>query len=108
MAKRGKSASRDPAAPDQVGKRILFDRETFDAVDLMAREQMKDLNELADEAFGDLLKKHGRTADFRQALKLSARKAANPGTPAALRVAERPPERRVGMPQRKRRKTVRR
>ena len=61
-------------APDQVGKRILFDRETFNAVDLMAREQMKDLNELAEEAFADLLKKHGRTADFRQALKLSALK----------------------------------
>ncbi len=75
MAKRAKSQEKHPAVSDQVGKRILFDRETFDAVDLMAREQMKDLNELADEAFTDLLKKHGRTADFRQALKLSARQA---------------------------------
>ena len=85
MAKQAKS-SKKPAAGDQVGKRILFDRETYDAVDLMAREQMKDLNELADEAFGDLLKKHGRSADFRQALKLSAREA---GKPAPAKPARR-------------------
>jgi hypothetical protein len=75
MAKKAKSeTNKKPDAPDQIGKRILFDRETFNAIDLMAREQMKDLNELAEEAFADLLQKHGRTADFRQALKLSARK----------------------------------
>ena len=83
MAKRVKSEGKKPPVSDQIGKRILFDRETFDAVDLMAREQMKDLNELAEEAFADLLKKHGRTADFRQALRLSARKAGKPGKPAA-------------------------
>jgi hypothetical protein len=73
MAKRERKTKATTRQPDQVGKRILFDRETFAAVDLLARDQMKDLQELADEAFGDLLKKHGRTADFREALKLSAR-----------------------------------
>ncbi len=60
---------------DLVGKRIKIDRATWDAIALMAREQMKDLDEITEEAFRDLLKKNGRTADFREALKMSARKA---------------------------------
>lgn len=63
------------AADDLVGKRIQFDRATWDAIDLLAREQMKDLPEITEEAFRDLLHKYGRTADFREALKMSARKA---------------------------------
>lgn len=58
---------------DLVGKRIQFDRATWDAVDLLAREQMKDLPEITEEAFRDLLKKHGRSADVRESLKMSAR-----------------------------------
>ena len=54
---------------------IPFDRATWDAVDLLAREQMKDLPEITEEAFRDLLKKYGRSADVREALKLSARRA---------------------------------
>ncbi len=64
-----------PAADDPVGKRIQFDRATWDAVDLLAREQMKDLPEITEEAFRDLLKKYGRSADFRESLKMSARRA---------------------------------
>jgi hypothetical protein len=30
------------------------------ALDLLARESMRDFQELADEAFADLLRKHGR------------------------------------------------
>jgi len=64
------------AAPDDlIGKRIRIDRATWDAISLMAREQMKDLDEITEEAFRDLLKKYGRTADFREALKMSARQA---------------------------------
>jgi hypothetical protein len=74
MAKKTKRKAKKKEADDTVGKRILFDRATWDAVDLMAREQMKDLPELTEEAFRDLLKKYGRTADFREALKLSARR----------------------------------
>jgi hypothetical protein len=75
MAKKTKrKTGKKKGADDIVGKRIPFDRATWDAVDLMAREQMKDLPELTEEAFRDLLKKYGRTADFREALKLSARR----------------------------------
>jgi hypothetical protein len=80
MAKKSKpKAAARPAktgADDPVGKRIQFDRATWDAVALLAREQMKDLPEITEEAFRDLLKKYGRTADFREALKMSARRAA--------------------------------
>ena len=60
---------------DLVGKRLQFDRETWNAVDLMARDQMKSIEEITEEAFRDLLKKHGRSADFREQLKLSVRAA---------------------------------
>ncbi len=61
---------------DTVGKRVTFDRETWNALDLMARDRMMTLQELADEAFRDLLKKHGRPTDLRSALKQSARELA--------------------------------
>jgi len=60
---------------DVVGKRLRFDRETWNAVDMLARDQMKSVEEITEEAFRDLLKKHGRSADFREQLKLSARAA---------------------------------
>lgn len=59
---------------DTVGKRIVFDRATWSAVEVLARDQMKDLPEITEEAFRDLLKKHGRSADLKEALKLSARR----------------------------------
>jgi hypothetical protein len=76
MAKKRKSKPRpkSPKADDLIGKRVQFDRATWDAIDLLAREQMKDLPEITEEAFRDLLKKYGRSADFRTALKMSARK----------------------------------
>ena len=54
------------------GKRVQFDPETWQALDLLARDQMKDFQELADEAFRDLLRKHGRPADLTEALRRSA------------------------------------
>lgn len=80
MAKKKTRASRagrstTNAPDDLVGKRIRIERATWDAISLMAREQMKDLDEITEEAFRDLLKKYGRTADFREALKMSARQA---------------------------------
>ena len=57
------------------GKRVQFDDETWSALDLMARDSMKSFQELADEAFRDLLKKHGRPTDLRSALRQSARRA---------------------------------
>ena len=58
-----------------VGKRLRFDRDTWNAVQVLARDQMKSIEELTEEAFAGLLKKHGRSADFREQLKLSARAA---------------------------------
>ena len=39
------------------GKRVQFDNETWNALDLLARDRMMDFQELADEAFRDLLRK---------------------------------------------------
>jgi hypothetical protein len=76
MAKRAaKRKKPPPKATDLVGKRLQFDRETWNAIDLMARDQMKSIEEITEEAFRDLLKKHGRSADFREQLKLSVRAA---------------------------------
>ena len=72
---KSKPSSMKPKEDGLVGKRIQFDRATWDAIDLLAREQMKDLPEITEEAFRDLLKKYGRSADFRTALKMSARQA---------------------------------
>lgn len=54
------------------GKRVQFEDEMWSALDLMARDQMKTFQELADEAFRDLLRKHGRPADLKEALRRSA------------------------------------
>ena len=54
--------------PPPVRKRIEFDPETWQAVSLLARDSMKSLQELADEAFADLLKKHNRPTRLREAL----------------------------------------
>jgi hypothetical protein len=43
------------------GKRVQFDEDTWNALDLLARDRMQDFQELADEAFGDLLRKHAPT-----------------------------------------------
>jgi hypothetical protein len=54
------------------GKRMQFDDQTWRQIDLLGRDQMKDFQELADEAFRDLLKKHGRRVDLKDALRRSA------------------------------------
>jgi hypothetical protein len=54
------------------GKRVQFDPETWAALDLLAHDRMMDFQELADEAFADLLRKHGRPTDLKAALRQSA------------------------------------
>jgi hypothetical protein len=54
------------------GKRVQIDDETWAALDLLARDRMMTFQELAEEAFADLLKKHGRPVDLRAALRKSA------------------------------------
>jgi len=53
------------------GKRVQFDDETWHALDLLAKDRMQDFQELADEAFADLLKKYGRPTDLKTALQQS-------------------------------------
>jgi hypothetical protein len=55
-----------------TGKRVQFDPEIWCALDLLAREQRKDFQDLAEEAFRDLLRKHGRPASLKEALRMSA------------------------------------
>jgi uncharacterized protein with von Willebrand factor type A (vWA) domain len=54
------------------GKRIEIDDETWHALRVLAGDRMMTFQELADEAFADLLKKHGRPVDLRAALRKSA------------------------------------
>jgi predicted DNA-binding ribbon-helix-helix protein len=58
------------------GKRVQFDDETWQALDVLARDRMASFQELADEAFADLLRKHGRPTDLKSALRKSAAEAA--------------------------------
>ena len=53
-------------------KLVGFDEETWHALNLLSRESMKSFQELADEAFRDLLQKYGRPTDFKAALRESA------------------------------------
>ena len=56
-------------------KLIEFDQDTFDKLKQLARDRMATFQELADEAFADLLKKHGIPIDLKDALRKSAREA---------------------------------
>jgi hypothetical protein len=61
-----------------VRKLIGFDEDTFDKLKQLARDRMATFQELADEAFADLLKKHGIPIDLKDALRKSARLGAEP------------------------------
>jgi predicted DNA-binding ribbon-helix-helix protein len=65
------------------GKRVQFDDETWLALDLLARDRMMSFQELADEAFRDLLEKHHRPTNLKAALKQSAGMHAEAGDPPA-------------------------
>jgi len=55
-----------------VRKLIAFDDDTFDKLTQLGRDRMATVQELADEAFADLLKKHGVPVDLKDALRKSA------------------------------------
>ena len=73
-------------------KLIAFDDDTFDKLKQLARDRMATFQELADEAFADLMKKHGIPIDLRDALRKSVRLAAvsskKNGGPKASRKAK--------------------
>lgn len=54
-------------------KLIEFDDDTFAKLSKLGRDRMGTLQELADEAFADLLKKHGVPIDLKDALRKSVR-----------------------------------
>jgi hypothetical protein len=65
------------AAPDppegSVRRRIEFDAETWHALHKLSLDSMKSLQDLADEAFRDLLKKHRRPTTLKEMLRESVR-----------------------------------
>jgi hypothetical protein len=53
-------------------KLIAFDDDTFDKLTQLGRDRMATIQELADEAFADVLRKHGVPIDLKDALRKSA------------------------------------
>ena len=53
-------------------KLIAFDDDTLYKLTQLARDRMGTFQELADEAFADLLRKHGIPVDLKDALRKSA------------------------------------
>ena len=54
-----------------VGKRVQFDDETWAAINLLRQERRRSFQQLADEAFNDLLAKHVRPAGLKEQLRES-------------------------------------
>jgi hypothetical protein len=55
-----------------TGKRVQLDAETWASVDLLAKDRMMTFQELADEAFRDILRKYNRPLSLKEALRKSA------------------------------------
>lgn len=52
-----------------VGKRVQFDDATWNAINLLRQERRRSFQQLADEAFRDLLDKHGQPTKLKDQLK---------------------------------------
>ena len=59
--------------PRSVRRRIEFDAETWHVLHKLSLDSMKSLQDLADEAFRDLLKKHRRPTTLKEMLRESVR-----------------------------------
>ncbi len=68
------------------GKRIHLDTLVLEAMELLGADERKSFQDLADEAFADLLKKHHRPVGLRNALHQSLR-----GVPANANARKRSP-----------------
>jgi hypothetical protein len=66
-----------------VRKLIAFDDDTFHKLKQLARDRMATFQELADEAFADLLGKHGIPIDLKDALRKSVASASGPANSGA-------------------------
>ena len=78
------------------GKRVQFDLETWHALNLLARDRMMTFQELADEAFRDLLRKHGRPTDLEDALRRSLKRCRASPADATQRHEGQPARKFVG------------
>ena len=74
MTDRSRKVSAPVLRPAPRRKLIEFDPEIWHALQLLSKDSMKTLQELADEAFSDLLRKHGRPVTLRDALRASVRR----------------------------------
>ena len=78
---KGRGEAGRPAPVPQAGRRepsraagrklSAFEPDMLQTLTLLARDRMQSFQELADEAFADLLKKHGRPTSLQQALRAS-------------------------------------
>ena len=59
-------------------KLIAFDDDTFDKLKQLGRDRMATIQELADEAFADVLRKHNIPIDLKDALRKSAALSKSP------------------------------
>jgi hypothetical protein len=78
------------------GKRVQFDDETWAALDLFGRDRMATFQELADEAFADLLKKHQRPVGLKAALRKSAGASAEVVSLSAKKATKKKTKRKAG------------
>jgi hypothetical protein len=65
--------TRVPRPAGSVRRRIEFDAETWHVLHKLSLDSMKSLQDLSDEAFRDLLKKHRRPTTLKEMLRESAR-----------------------------------
>jgi hypothetical protein len=72
------------------GKRVQIDDETWHVLALLGRDRMMTFQEMADEAFADLLKKYDRPVTLKAALRKSANLSAEvvPFQPKSTRSAK--------------------
>ena len=68
-------------------KLIAFDDDTFNKLTELGRDRMATIQDLADEAFADVLKKHGVPRDLKEALRKSASSSQKPDTSKAMKPA---------------------
>src|SRR5262245_168068 len=72
------AAKSGPSDKASRGKRVQFDLETWHALNLLGRDRLMTFQEMADEAFADLLRKHGRPRDLKDALRRSVQAEKGP------------------------------
>jgi predicted transcriptional regulator len=58
-----------------VGKRIQFDDETWEALQAVARQSGRTFQQLADEAFAELLRRYGQPVGLKAALRDSVQRS---------------------------------